>query len=135
LHAEENVDLLTRLNLALQAEVLLRRDVDYIVRDGETALIDELTGRVAENRRWPHGLQAAIEAKERLAIQPEGRILNSITLQHFVELFEFYGLRVVVVPPNRPCLRRDHPDRVFPTREAKYDALVREITSSHPSGR
>jgi len=153
LHEEKNVDLLARLNVALQAEVLLRRDVDYIVRDGEIALIDELTGRVAENRRWPHGLQAAIEAKERLAIQPEGKILNSITLQHFLEqyecisgmtgtaqeaaeeLFEFYGLRVVVVPPNRPCVRRDHPDRVFATREAKYDALVREITSSHQSGR
>jgi len=153
LHTEENVDLLARLNLALQAEVLLRRDMDYIVRDGQIALIDELTGRVAENRRWPYGLQAAIEAKERLAIQPEGKILSSITLQHFLEqyecksgmtgtaqeaaeeLFEFYGLRVVVVPPNRPCLRRDHPDRVFPTRAAKYDALISEITSAHQGGR
>ncbi|MFI5458137.1 MAG: accessory Sec system translocase SecA2 [Isosphaerales bacterium] len=153
LHEEENVDLLARLNLALQAEVLLRRDVDYIVRDGAIALIDELTGRVAENRRWPHGLQAAIEAKERLAIQPEGIILNSITLQHFLEqyecksgmtgtaqeaaleLLEFYGLRVVVVPQNRPCVRLDHPDRVFATKEAKYEALVREITTSHRNGR
>jgi preprotein translocase subunit SecA len=153
LHAEENVDLLTRLNLALQAEVLLRRDVDYLVRDGEIALIDELTGRVAENRRWPYGLQAAIEAKERLAIQPQGRILNSITLQHFLEqyeciagmtgtaqeaaeeLFEFYGLNVVVIPPNRPSMRRDHPDRVFPTKDAKHEALVCEIATSHQSGR
>jgi preprotein translocase subunit SecA len=137
----------------LQADVLLRRDVDYIVREGEIALIDELTGRVVENRRWPYGLQAAIEAKERLAIQPEGRILNSITLQHFLEnyeyksgmtgtaqeaaeeLFEFYGLRVVVVPPNRPCIRQDHPDRVFATREAKYDALLGEIRTSHERGR
>ena len=121
LHTEENAHLLTRLNLALQAEVLVRRDVDYLVRDGAIALIDELTGRVAENRRWPYGLQAAIEAKERLAIQPQGKILNSITLQHFLEQYEylagmtgtaqdaaeelhaFYGLRVTVIPPNRPC--------------------------------
>jgi preprotein translocase subunit SecA len=153
LHQEKNLDLLTRLNLALQAEILLRRDVDYVERDGEIALIDELTGRVVENRRWPYGLQAAIEAKEHLAIQPEGRILNSITLQHFLaqyectsgmtgtaqdaaeELFEFYGLKVVVVPPNRPCVRQDHPDRVFATKTAKYQALLREIKTSHERGR
>src|SRR5258708_2225999 len=88
LHAEENVDLLTRLHLALQAEVFLKRDVDYLVRDGAIALIDELTGRVAENRRWPYGLQAAIEGKERLVVQPQGRILNSITLQHFLEQYQ-----------------------------------------------
>jgi preprotein translocase subunit SecA len=153
LHEEKNADLLTRLNLALQAEVMLRRDVDYLVRDGEIALVDELTGRVAENRRWPYGLQAAIEAKERIVIQPQGRILNSITLQHFleqyerlsgmtgtaqeaaVELQEFYGLTVVVVPPNRPCVRIDHADRVFPTKSAKYEALVRAITAAHHIGR
>jgi preprotein translocase subunit SecA len=153
LHNEENVDLLIRLNLALQAEVLLTRDVDYLVRDGAIALIDELTGRVAENRRWPYGLQAAIEAKERLAIQPQGRILNSITLQHFLEQYEciagmtgtaqeaaeelhdLYGVTVVVIPPNRPCIRRDHPDRVFPTKDAKYAALVREIMTAHQAGR
>jgi preprotein translocase subunit SecA len=153
LHTEENTDLLTRLNLALQAEVLLRREVDYLIRDGAVVLIDELTGRVAENRRWPYGLQAALEAKERLAIQPQGRILNSITMNHFLEqykglggmtgtareaaeeLHEFYGLKVVVVPPHRPCVRRDHPDRVFRTKEAKVEALVREINGMHRSGR
>jgi len=152
LHVEENVDRLTRLNLALQAEVLLRRDVDYLVRDGEIALVDELTGRVAENRRWPYGLQAAIEAKERLAIRPQGRILNSITLQHFLEqyaglsgmtgtareaaeeLHEFYNLKVVVVPPNRPCIRRDQPDCIFATKGAKYEALIHEIASIHEQG-
>ncbi len=153
LHVEENADLLTRLNLALQAEVLLRRDVDYLVRDGKVELIDELTGRVAENRRWPYGLQAAIEAKEGLAIQPQGRILNSITLQHFlgqytsisgmtgtaqdgaVELHEFYGLKVTVVPPHRPCLRVDHADVVFRTREEKHAALIHEIERLHQVGR
>lgn len=153
LHSEENVDLLTRLHLALQAEVFLRRDVDYVVRNGRIELIDELTGRVAENRRWPYGLQAAIEAKESLVIQPQGKILNSITLQHFLgqyecisgmtgtaqeaaeELYEFYGLKVVVIPPNRPCIRDDHPDRVFSTKVSKDSALVCEINASHRLGR
>ncbi|HEV3344080.1 MAG TPA: accessory Sec system translocase SecA2 [Pirellulales bacterium] len=153
LHTDENADILTRLSLALQAEVMLRRDVDYLVRDGQIALIDELTGRVAENRRWPYGLQAAIEAKEDLAIEPQGKILNSITLQHFLEqyervsgmtgtaqeaaeeLYEFYGMKVVVVPPHRPCIRRDQPDHIFPTKAAKYDALVREIARLHASSR
>jgi preprotein translocase subunit SecA len=153
LHTEENAHLLTRLNLALQAEVLLHRDVDYLVREGAIVLIDELTGRVAENRRWPYGLQAALEAKERLAIQPQGKILNSITLQHYLEQYEclagmtgtaqdaaeelhsFYGLRVTVVPPNRPCVRIDHPDRVYPTKHAKYAALVREISTAHGTQR
>jgi preprotein translocase subunit SecA len=153
LHLEHNADLLTRLNLALQAEVLLRRDVDYLVRDSRIELIDELTGRVAENRRWPYGLQAAIEAKEGLPIQSVGRILNSITLQHFleqyaalsgmtgtaedaaVELYEFYGLKVVVVPPNRPCQRIDHSDAVFRTKEAKFADMLRKIVDLQKSGR
>jgi preprotein translocase subunit SecA len=153
LYTEENVHLLTRLNLALQAEVLLRRDVDYLVRDSAIALIDEMTGRVAENRRWPYGLQAALEAKERLPIQPQGKILNSITLQHFLELYErlagmtgtaqdaaeelyaFYHLRVTVIPPNRPCLRTDHLDRVFATKAAKHVELIREIIAAHETGR
>ena len=87
LHNEQNVDLLTRLNVALHAEVLLTRDIDYIVRDGKIELIDEFTGRVAQDRRWPGGIHAALEAKEGLAIQPQGRILNSITLQHFLALY------------------------------------------------
>ncbi len=153
LHTDENANLLTRLNLALQAEVMLRRDVDYLVSDGAIALIDELTGRVADNRRWPYGLQAAIEAKEGLVVQPQGRILNSITLQNFLgqyesmsgmtgtaqeaaeELQEFYGLKAVVVPPHRPCIRKDRPDRIFPTKRAKHEALVDEISRLHADGR
>jgi preprotein translocase subunit SecA len=152
LYSETNTHLLTRLNLALHADVLLRRDVDYLVRDGAIELIDDFTGRVAENRRWPYGLQAAIEAKERLAIRPQGRILNSITLQHFLrqykglcgmtgtaqeaadELHDFYQMQTVIVPTNRPCIRRDLPDRLFPTKAAKFDALVREIMSLHERG-
>ena len=76
--------MLTELNCALHAQVLLRRDVDYIVRDGRIGVVDEFTGRVVADRHWPDGLQAALEAKEGLERQPDGRILGSITLQHFL---------------------------------------------------
>ncbi|WP_373650345.1 accessory Sec system translocase SecA2 [Schlesneria sp. DSM 10557] len=152
LYDERNIDLLTRLNLALQAEVLLHRDKDYLVRNDGIALIDELTGRIAQNRRWPYGLQAAIEAKEGVPIQPQGRILNSITLQHFLEqydhrsgmtgtaqaaadeLFEFYKMKVVVVPTNRASIRQDLPDKIFPRRHAKFLGLVSRIVPLHREG-
>ena len=150
--ATENLELLTRLNLALQAEVQLHRDVDYLVRDGRIELIDEFTGRVAENRRWPYGLQAAIEAKEGVPIQADGMILGSITLQHFLEQYErlagmtgtaveaadelldFYNLKVVPIPTHRPSVRRDDPDLVFPSKAAKQRALVAEIAKVHATG-
>lgn len=153
LHEPENLLLLTELNLGLHAEALLRRNVDYIVRNGRIELIDEFTGRVVENRRWPNGLQTAVEAKEGLDLQPEGMILGSITLQHFLRLYpkacgmtataqpateefkEFYALNVVVIPPNRPCVRTDHPDVVFTHKQAKSVALVREIIRVHATGR
>lgn len=153
LFAPENLRLLAELRNALHAEVLLRRDVDYIVRDGRIELVDELTGRVAENRHWPDGLQAALEAKEGLLLQPEGRILDSITIQLFLqkyprlcgmtgtarpaahELQEVYGLGVLTVPTHRPCIRVDHPDVVFGTREAKRQALFEEIARVHATGR
>ena len=153
LHAPENLRLLTELNLALQAEVLLRRDVDYIVRDGRIEHVDEFTGRVAENRRWPYGLQTAVEAKEGLELQPDGMIRGSITLQHFLQLYpkvcamtataqsaaeeinEFYDLKVVVIPRNRPSIRIDHPDVVFTHKEAKTKALIKEIANVNGRGR
>ena len=115
--------------------------------------MDEFTGRVAENRRWPHGIQPAIEAKEGLEVQPEGKVLGSIPIQHFIrlwpkiagmtataepsaiELFEFYGLRTVVFPPHRECIRVDEDDVVFTHRAAKVAALVEEITRVHATGR
>ncbi len=153
LHGRRNLELLTRLNLALQAEVQLNRDIDYLVRDGRIELIDEFTGRVAENRRWPYGLQAAIEAKEGLRIQADGMILASITLQHFLkqydrlagmtgtaveaadELHEFYGLKVVTVPTHKPCARCEEPDAVFDGKQAKQLALVAKIAHVHGTGR
>ncbi len=150
---EVNIDLLTRLNLGLQANVLLTNEIDYIVQDGRVELVDEFTGRIAENRRWPYGLQAAIEAKEGLEVQPEGRILNSITLQHLLdqyqsisgmtgtarsaatEIHEFYGLKTVVVPTNKPSVRVDYDDVVFLTKQDKVQAIVRKIKVLHASGR
>ncbi len=151
--AAENLALLTGINCALHAKVLLRRDVDYIVRDGRIQLVDELTGRVVEDRHWPDGLQAALEAKEGLKLRPEGRVLSSITLQHFVRLYpklagmtataspaaeeltRTYGIKVVVIPQNRPSIRIDHLDVVFTHRPAKHRALVEEIGSVHATGR
>jgi len=153
LHDLANVALHAQLRHALHAEHLLRRNVDYIVRRGRVELVDESTGRVAERRHWPDGLHAAVEAKEGLRLTAEGRILGSVTLQHFLrlyprlagmtataqpaadELFEFYGLRTVVVPTHRPVARVDAPDFVFTHREAKDAALVREIAVVHAAGR
>ncbi|NKB66712.1 MAG: accessory Sec system translocase SecA2 [Candidatus Latescibacteria bacterium] len=153
LHEPANLALLTGVNLALHAGFLLQRDIDYIVRHDRIEVVDEFTGRVVENRHWPHGLQAAVEAKEELPIQAQGSVLGSITLQHFMglypklagmtgtavpaaeELAHFYGLKAVVIPPNKPCIRRDHPDRIFSHQAAKTQALVDEIEAVHVQGR
>jgi len=149
LHDSNNLDLLTRLNQVLHAEFLLHRDIDYIVRNGKVEIVDEFTGRVVEDRHWPDGLQAAVEAKEKLHLGSGGSILSSITLQHFLrlypkmngmtataqpaasELYEFYNLKIVVIPPNRPCVREDFPDVIFTHKEAKTKALIAEIKHWH----
>ena len=153
LHEADNTLLLTEVNQALHARTLLHRDVDYIVRGSAIALVDEFTGRVVEDRRWPDGLQAALEAKEGLPIQPGGRILGSITLHHFLaqyptlagmtataqpaaeELKALYDLAVVPIPPHRPCIRDDRPDRLFTHQAAKTKALLQAITEAHVRGR
>ena len=154
LHDETNLALLTDVNCALHARVLLRRDVDYLVRDGRIGVIDEHTGRVVADRHWPDGLQAALEAKEGLAARPDGRILGSITLQHFLrsyprlcgmtgtaraaaaELDETYGRRVVVIPTHRPLIRVDQPDLIYANRAVKERAVVAEvIAATPPAGR
>ncbi len=153
LFTPENETLLAAVHCALHAGLLLERDVDYIVRDGRIEIVDEFTGRVMDKRHWPDGLQAAVEAKEGVRRGSEGRILGSITLQHFFRLYptlcgmtataepsarelkEFYGLGVVVVPSHRPCVRRDLPDVVFTHREARRTALVREIAACRAAGR
>jgi preprotein translocase subunit SecA len=152
--SEERLSLVkARLFASLHAICLLARDVDYVVKEGEVKLVDSFTGRVAERRRWPWGIQAALEAKEGLEIGPEGRIYGSIAVQHLMALFprmaamtatavpaaaEFasaYGMATVVIPPARPSARRDLPDAVFWTASAKRRALVAEIAGAHASGR
>jgi len=153
LHAPEKLDLLTKLNQALHAEFLLHRDVDYIVRRGKIEIIDEFTGRVVEDRHWPDGIQAAVEAKEKLSLGSGGSILGSITLQLFLQLYpkicgmtatarpaadefsEFYGLNVVVIPPNKSSIRMDKPDVIFSHKEAKKQALIEEIKRCHQTQR
>ncbi len=153
LFAEDNVEILSRLNCALHAEYLLRRDVDYIIREGKIELGDEFTGRVADKRRWPDGLQAAIEAKENIAVQSRGNILNSLTLQNFLRLYpkicgmtatakeaerefkRFYNLDIVIIPPEKPCIRKDYPDLIFKSKADKYEAFTSEIINVHRTGR
>lgn len=153
LYESHNTYLLSSLNCALHAESLLKRDVDYIVRDDKIELIDEYTGRVAENRHLPDRLQAALTAKEGLQPSAGGKILGTITLQHFLSLYpkicgmtatahvsamefeDIYALQVVQIPPNRPNIRVDHPHRIYTHKEAKFKALVHEISSVHRVGR
>jgi preprotein translocase subunit SecA len=153
LYAAGALDTLTRLNVALHAQALLRRDVDYIVRDGKVHLISASRGRVAQLQRWPDGLQAAVEAKEAVAASDSGEVLDSITVESLVrryprvcgmtgtavtvgeELREFYGLEVAVIPPNRPCVRDDQPDRLYATVPQKEKSVVAEVAAAHVTGR
>jgi preprotein translocase subunit SecA len=150
---EENLALLTAVQDSIHAHALLRRDVDYLVKDGAIESVDEFKGRIAQNRRWPAGLHTAIEAKEGVALKTQGRILGSITLQNLIALYpeacgmtgtaatqaeEFravYGLDVEVIPPNRPVIRIDHPDVLFPTKRDKERAVIEEIRRVHLTGR
>ncbi|QTH58870.1 accessory Sec system translocase SecA2 [Corynebacterium hindlerae] len=144
---------LVHVNLALHARALLIRDVHYIVRDGKVQLIDASKGRVADLQRWPDGIQAAVEAKEGLAVTEGGRILDSITLQALMgryplvcgmtgtaveatdQLRQFYGLRVSVIERNRELQRFDEADRIYATAAEKQRAIVTEIRDLHASGR
>jgi preprotein translocase subunit SecA len=149
----EGVEALGAIEAALHARMLLRRDVDYIVRDGAIELVDEFKGRVAENRRWPAGLQTALEAKEGLRLRAQGRILGSITLQALMRLYpvrcgmtgtaateaqefrEFYEMEVIEIPTHRPVIREDREDFVFVSRGAKERAVIKAIAETHASGR
>ena len=153
LYDAANLRLFTAAQDALHAHNLLRRDVDYLVKNERIELVDEFKGRVAEDRRWPAGLQTALEAKEHLPLRRQGRVLGSITLQNLVALYprvcgmtgtastqsaEFrhvYNLDVVRIPPNRPLIREDREDVVFADRLSKERAIVREIEKAHAAGR
>jgi preprotein translocase subunit SecA len=150
--AESSLPLYTAVHNAIHAHALLRRDVDYVVKGGAIESVDEFKGRIAQDRRWPAGLHAAIEAKERVPISRQGRVLGSITLQNLVALYpricgmtgtaatqarefrECYGIEVETIPTNRPVIRVDQPDVVFPAKAAKERAVADEIGRVHASG-
>lgn len=153
LYDDEHVgSTLVQVNLALHAHALLTRDVHYIVRDGKVALIDASKGRVADLQRWPDGVQAAVEAKEGLAVTEGGRILDTITLQALMhrypmvcgmtgtaveatdQLRSFYDLRVSVIDRNEPLQRFDEADRVYATIQDKNRAIIDEIKAIHDTG-
>jgi preprotein translocase subunit SecA len=138
---------------AVKAKELFIKDVNYIVRDGDVTIVDEFTGRVMPGRRWSDGLHQAIEAKEGLDIQPETQTLATITYQNFFLLYpklagmtgtakteesefeKIYKLQVTVIPTNRPLLRKDLPDVVYKTEEAKWKAVAKECADKHEQGR
>ena len=152
LYDPRNVQLVNHLNQALKAQALYKRDVDYVIQDGEVKIVDEFTGRIMEGRRWSEGLHQAIEAKEGVRIQEENVTLATITLQNYFRLYEklagmtgtakteekefveIYGLSVVEIPTNVPVAREDNNDLIFKTKEAKFDAVVDDITARHEAG-
>ncbi|MBC7318056.1 preprotein translocase subunit SecA [Candidatus Bipolaricaulota bacterium] len=141
------------LETALRALVFYKRDRDYIVKDGRVIIVDEFTGRLMPDRRYSGGLHQAIEAKEGLPIQREHQTLAQITIQHYFRLYKglagmtgtakteeeelkkIYGLDVVQIPTNRPMIRYHHPDVIFRTRKAKFEAVAQKVEELHRQGR
>ena len=152
LYAAQNLTVVHHLNAALRAHAIYQRDVDYIVRDGEVVIVDEFTGRTLAGRRWSDGLHQAVEAKEGVPVQRENQTLASITFQNLfrmykklsgmtgtadTEAYEFqsiYGLEVVVIPTNRPTIRKDSPDQVFLNRNGKFNAVLADIQECNSRG-
>ncbi|MBX6350591.1 MAG: preprotein translocase subunit SecA, partial [Clostridia bacterium] len=152
LYATDNMDLAHYLENALKARVLMKRDRDYVVKDGQVIIVDEFTGRLMFGRRYSDGLHQAIEAKENVKIAQASQTLATITFQNYFRMYEklagmtgtaateadefdkIYGLAVVVIPTNRPMIRKDLPDVIYKTEAAKFRAIVREIRERHERG-
>ncbi|MEX2210715.1 MAG: preprotein translocase subunit SecA [Gaiellaceae bacterium] len=152
LYDPRNAQLVNHLNQALKAQALYHRDVEYVVQEGEVKIVDEFTGRIMEGRRWSEGLHQAVEAKEGVRIQEEHVTLATITLQNYFRLYErlagmtgtakteekefveIYNLDVVEVPTNRDVVRKDENDLIFKTKDAKFNAVVADITERHRLG-
>ena len=152
LFEERNLRLHTAVQDALEAHALLRRDVDYLLKGDAIEMVDEFKGRIALNRRWPAGLQTAVETKEGVVPKPQGMVLGSTTMQNLIALYpqvcgmtgtaatqaiEFqtvYGLNVEVIPTNRPVIREDRPDVLFETKAEKEQAVIEEIRRAHATG-
>ncbi len=152
LYDPRNVILVNHLMQALKAESLYKRDVDYVVQEGEVKIVDEFTGRIMEGRRWSEGLHQAIEAKEGVRIREENVTLATITLQNYFRLYEklagmtgtakteekefveIYNLHVVQIPTNEPIARLDENDFIFKTPEAKFAAVLEDLVERHEAG-
>ena len=145
LYDATNIRLMHHLNAALRAHALYKRDVEYIVRQGEVIIVDEFTGRTMPGRRWSDGLHQAVEAKEGVKVREENQTVASITFQNYfrlysklsgmtgtadTEAFEFqqiYGLEVVVIPTHKPMIRKDKSDLVFLSEHDKFQAILEDI--------
>ena len=153
LFAPENTELVHHLIQALKAKELMKRDRDYVVKDGQVIIVDEFTGRLMFGRRYSEGLHQAIEAKEGVKVERESQTLATITFQNYFRMYErlsgmtgtaeteeaefrkIYGLEVVVIPTNLPMIRQDYPDVIYKTVTAKFQAVADEITEVHKTGR
>jgi preprotein translocase subunit SecA len=152
LYDPAEIDTLHHVNQALKAHVIFRRDVDYVVKEGEVLIVDEFTGRLMPGRRWSDGLHQAVEAKENVRIERENQTLATITFQNYfrmynklagmtgtadteaVEFKKIYNLDVLVVPTHLPMIRADHPDVVYRTEREKFNAVIEEIMERHGAG-
>ncbi|MCH5324573.1 MAG: preprotein translocase subunit SecA [Eubacterium sp.] len=152
LYDEENNELLTKITDCLRAAFLLKKDVNYIVKDGEIRIIDEFTGRAAQNRRYPGSLQAAVEIKENIESTTRGVIMGVVPIQFFVrqyqhlagmtgtakssedEFYQLYDLKVSVMNTHLPCRRTDYPNEIYATKAAKNKAVIDRIVSAHEKG-
>ena len=149
---EAHTDIRHGLEMALRAHALMKRDRDYVVKNGEVLIVDPFTGRILPGRRYSNGLHQALEAKEHVEIRTDSMTLASITYQSFFnkyskkagmtgtgkseeqELLDCYGMRVAEIPTNRPVIRKDLPDQVFSTKKEKYQAVWKEISRIHRTG-
>ncbi len=152
LYDPANIELVHHVLQALKAHTLFRRDVDYVVNDGEVIIVDEFTGRLMPGRRWSDGLHQAVEAKEGVKIASENQTLATITFQNLFRMYnklagmtgtaeteaeefaKIYALDIVVIPTNRPMVRADHPDMIYKTEAGKFRAVVNEIEEMHRRG-
>jgi len=152
LYDPRNIEILHHVNQGLKAHVLFRRDVDYMVKDGQVVIVDEFTGRLMPGRRWSDGLHQAVEAKEGVKIENENQTLATITFQNYFRMFEklagmtgtadteavefkqIYDLDVVVIPTNQPMIREDLRDQIYRTEKEKFQAVHEEIRALHESG-
>ncbi|WP_204120095.1 preprotein translocase subunit SecA [Levilactobacillus wangkuiensis] len=152
LYDTDNTALTHHMDQALRANFIMLRDKDYVVQDGEVLIVDSFTGRVMDGRRYSDGLHQAIEAKEGVEIQEETKTMANITYQNLFRMYkklsgmtgtakteaeefrEIYNMEVITVPTNKPVVRVDEPDLLYPTLESKFDAVVKEIKTLHEKG-